>query len=367
MGSLPAGWYVDVKDPETEHWWDGSSWSGLSRYVSPADISESDDSAGFFQEADLPVDVGLEGILTGKAFGEDGNSAETAEGDSPRSEPPARPKPIRMLTNVAAMVVLLAVAATGTFLFLTRTPTASAAVTLALASTLNNRTAELNVSGSVGLGASQVTISGTGTVDFSQNTSQLKLETSVHGNQVSEEEVAIGNTLYLQFGPLVNQIVPGKSWISLNLAQLNQGGSASPLGIGGGLSSNSPSAILNVLAQNGNTVTALGQSTINGIAVQGYSVQVNQAAIKRELAQAHLPSWMQQSVAVSGNLNIAYKVFIAGNGTLYRMTIQLGVPVDGQSLNGVLNLDFSDFGAATIVTTPPASQVTSYQNFIQNY
>jgi hypothetical protein len=366
MGKLPAGWYVDIKDPETEHWWDGSAWSGLSRYVSPAATTDAVGGAGFYKVEDLPVDVGLEGILTGQAFGE-GGGATAALRDAPRSDLTVRGAPIRMVINVAAMVVLLLVAATGTFLFLTRTPTASAAVTLALASTLNNRTAEVDVSGSVGLGASQVSLTGNGVVDFARNVSQLQLETSVHGNKVSEQEVTVGNTIYLDFGPLVNQIVPGKSWLSLNLAQLNQGGSASPLGIGGGLSTNSPSAILNVLAQSGNTVTALGPSTINGNAVQGYSVQVNQAALKNELALSHLPSWMQQSVAVSGNLTVSYKVYIGGDGTLYRMSIFLTVPVDGVHLSGVLNMDFSNFGAATGITPPPASQVTTYQNFLQKF
>jgi hypothetical protein len=218
------------------------------------------------------------------------------------------------------------------------------------------------------VGSTNVNFTGSGTVNFTQNAAQLQLATSIHGHQVAESEVTVGDTIYLDLGPLVSQVVPGKSWISLNLSQLNQGGSASPLGIGGGLSTNNPAAILKDLGQRGNTVTALGPSTINGTTVQGYSVQVNQAAVRSALAKVHLPAWMQQGVSKSGDLNVSYKVFINGTGLLYRMTIDANVPVDGNSLNGVVSLDFSNYGATIpTITAPPAALVTPYQDFLQKF
>jgi hypothetical protein len=339
----------------------------MFRFVIPAAASSGGSTLAFLAEGETPVEIGLEGILTGTALEAPENVATSPHDPIGGPENRGRVSSFRTLVNIAAMVMVLVVVGTGTFLFLGRSPSAEAAVALALNSTLANRTADLAVNGSVGVGTSRVAITGSGTVNFDQSAAQLDLNTSIHGHVVTEQEIAIGDTIYLNLGPLVSQIEPSKSWISLNLSQLNQGGTASPLGIGGGLSTNNPAAILNVLGQNGNIVTALGQSTINGTTVQGYSVQVNQSVIHADLARAHLPMWMQQSVAVSGNLDVSYKVYIDNSGMLDRMTIDLAVPVDGKSLTGDIALDFSNFGTPTSIAAPPSTQVATYQSFLQKF
>jgi hypothetical protein len=377
MGLFPRGWYVDMTDPRKERWWDGTAWTGVTRPVGAEGGTAPEGNSGLFEVPNAADDndvlgsneVDLEEILVGPRFRALPRTARSAGQNANQSgqDVARRNKALRTLMNVAALLALLLVVSGGTFLFLGQSPSADASVALALSSTLSNRTADVAVTGSVGVGTARVDLTGNGTVNFTQNAAQLALNTSVHGNLVTENEITVGDTVYLDLGPLVSQVVPGKTWIAMNLSQLNQGGSTSPLGIGGGLSTNNPSAILKVLGQRGNTVTALGQSTINGATVQGYSVQVSPPAVAAELAKAHLPSWMQQSVSTTGNLNVSYKVFIAGSGMLYRMTVDLAVPVDGQSLNGVISMDFSNFGAATAIAAPPAVQVAPYQSFLAKF
>jgi hypothetical protein len=313
-------------------------------------------------------EVGLEGILTAPTLG------AASSGDAPEAPRPAgrrrgtgdRATSYRMAMKVAAFVMVLAVVGTATFLFLGWNPSAEASVARAMSSTLNDRTADLTVTGSVGVGTAKVAVIGSGSVDFTQNAAQLQLGTSIRGQAVSVSEVTVGDTIFLNPGPLVGLIEPGKSWVSMDLSQLNQGGGVLPFGIEGGLSTNNPSVLINDLGQRGNTVTALGPSTINGTAVQGYAVQVNQAAIGAALANAHLPSWLQQGVAVSSNANISYDVFVDGTGLLYRMTVDANVPVAGRDLNAIVSMDFSNYGAATsTIAAPPAGQVATYQDIRQ--
>jgi hypothetical protein len=382
MSRGPAGWFVDKTNPRIERRWDGSRWSGETRPVHSdhADHSDAPESnSGLFPVPDVPGDplfdqlpgpsspVDLEDILVGPPRSSSLRLAAADPDGDGNPELARRDRKSRTLMNVAALIAVLLVVGGGTFLYVGRNTSADAAVALALTSTLANKTADLTVTGNVGVGSAGVDVTGTGAVNFTQNAAELALNTSVHGNQVTENEVTVGDTIYLNLGALVSQEVPGKSWISLDLGQLNQGGSASPLGIGGGLSTNNPAAILKILGQRGNTVTGLGQSTINGTTVQGYEVEVNPADVRAEIAAAHLPSWMQQSVSTSGNLDISYKVFIGGNGTLYRLTTDLAVPVDGQSLNGVISMDFSNFGTPTTIAAPPAEQVAPYQAFLQKF
>ena len=55
------------------------------------------------------------------------------------------------------------------------------------------------------------------------------------------------------------------------------------------------------------------------------------------------------------------------DGLLYRLVIDLSVPVDGADLTGTISMDFSNFGAPVSVTAPPAGDVTPYQTFLAKY
>ncbi len=393
MRGSAAGWYVDVTDDTIERWWDGTDWTERTRSIKRL-LDDGESNSGFFEvpnvssEPELgllvdgaaggaagsdiegcpdPDEVDLEEILVGMPHPTPHRPPQEPDDAAPGIDVRSPHRGPRTWMNVAALVALVLVVGVATFAFVGANPNADASMALALSSTLNNQSADVSVTGAVGVGTAQVALSGTGAVDFAHNAAQLSLATTIHGHSVTENEIALGNTVYLDLGSLVNEVVPTKSWVSVGLGQLNQGGSASPLGIGGGLSTNNPSAILKVLGQHGNSVTALGQSSINGTTVQGYAVTVNQAAVRSELALAHLPAWMQQSVAVSGNLDISYKVFVATTGLLDRLVIDLSVPVDGQALTGTISMDFSNFGTPVSVTAPPPADVTSYQTFLQKY
>jgi hypothetical protein len=255
---------------------------------------------------------------------------------------------------------------TGLTLWAASGQTADAAVVNAVASAVNDRTADMNLSGSVTAGPLTFFLSGTGSMDFTQSEMQTQINERFDGNGTTVNAVYLDKVIYLELGDEVGQVLPGKSWLSLNLSQLSAGsGASSPLGLGASSLPDDPVAVLKLLGQDGNSAIDLGPSTVNGVAVEGYSVKVNAAAIRARIAAKTLPSWAQQALATVTNPDIAYKVFIDQAGNLVRQTTTFSLSVASQSVSGVESIDFSNYGAPVTITVPPANEVASLQQFLQ--
>ena len=117
---------------------------------------------------------------------------------------------------------------------------------------------------------------------------ELRFTTEAANQQITIQAVYLGGSIYENI-PGIDQLVPGKSWVSIDLSSLGVSANQSTGSLG---TANNPAAMLRLLTQEGNTVVPLGSSTIDGTTVQGYSVTLNSAAIKKQLADAKLPSWM---------------------------------------------------------------------------
>jgi hypothetical protein len=377
LSRSPAGWYDAVTAVGTERYWDGAKWTGETRPSSPQGPDFPESNSGLFavpnvpegsefpEEVVVPPGMDLTDLLIRSSLPPSERvTPEPANRVGWTQTKDRRIRYSRTIMNVAAVTTLLLVVGGAILLVQGRGPSADASVASAAASTMNNRTADVSVSGTFGTGGAGVNVSGTGTVNFTQNAADWQMETSFRGHQLSESAVTVGGTIYLN-GSFVSQVVPGKPWIAMNLGQMSQAASASPLLIGDELSTNSSSEILKILGQQGNTVTALGPSTINGTTVQGYSVHLNPDAVADVIARSNLPGWMQRSTSSPGTLDVSYTVFVDSTGLLYRMMVDLALPVHGQNLHGVISMDFSDFGTATTIAAPPADQVAPYQALLQ--
>jgi hypothetical protein len=163
--------------------------------------------------------------------------------------------------------------------------------------------------------------------------------------------------------PGLSTIAPGKTWVSIDLSALQKAAAQSPSTQGLG---NNPGVMLQMLAQQGNTVVPLGASTIGGVAVNGYSVTVNPSSIEQQIKNADLPSWIQQAV---GNLkvhDIAMKVYVDKAGLLRSFEVETSESSGSAgSVSFDETLDLSDYGTPVNVTAPPAGQVESYQQLLQ--
>jgi hypothetical protein len=198
-----------------------------------------------------------------------------------------------------------------------------------------------------------VTVPASGEVDFS--TGEASVTMTVQGEQLSV--VSAGGTLYMSI-PQIAQAIPGKSWVSV---PLGNAGSAE----GGVLSGDDPTQMLQLLASQGNMVSSLGPSTVDGTSVQGYSVLINKAAVESELGSSGVPSSeveaADQFLKAVGP--IIYKVYVDSDNQLKAMDFSMAVP--GESgFSASAQVIFSDYGAPVTLSAPQASQVATLQQFL---
>ena len=243
------------------------------------------------------------------------------------------------------------------------TANASAAVIDAVNNSLAGKTAHVALTESVQEAGQGFTMNGTGSIDFSQNALDLQASGTVGGQQLDLELLYLGGTMYMQI-PGISQVESGKSWVSLDLSSIaNQAGSGSAGALGSG---GNPTATLQLLAQQGNTVTPIGSSTIDGVDVQGYQVTLSHAAIEAELAKANLPSWIRQAASSVNIGDTSYKVYVDGQGLLRREAISMQISVSSQQAAVSVQMDLTDYGAPVNVQAPPADQVVDFSHFLQD-
>ena len=202
---------------------------------------------------------------------------------------------------------------------------------------------------------SPVTVTGNGSVDFSTRTSSFRMEVS--GQYISV--LSTGGNAYMSI-PQVAQLFPGKHWVSVPVGNTISAD-------GGALSGGDPTQMLQFLASQGNVVTSIGSSTIDGVAVQGYDVLINNAEAELQLERSSLPP----SVVTAGvqflksTGAIAYKVYVDSDNEMRQMDFSMAVP--GAAGNSVsVQLSFSDFGQSIAVSPPPASEIVTLQQFLQS-
>ncbi len=283
----------------------------------------------------------------------------------------AEPRPAyekRMVGWVVAALVAIVIVAGTVAIFATSgsgNGNADGAVVNAVSGVLGDHTASLTLSGSVDAGGQTVPVTGTGMADFTQNAMQLRMHLGNLGlGDLTEEADYVGNAMYINMGNLIGQILPGKSWVSMDLSQFSAGQPDS-VDLSGSSLTNDPVAALKLLAEQGNTATDLGPSTIDGVAVEGYSVKMNQSHLQQELKSASLPSWLRQTEASVSNPNLTYVVDITKGGQLERMTTDISLSTGGKMVVDALSMDFAHFGLPVAITAPPISQVGSFTQFEQ--
>jgi Protein of unknown function (DUF2510) len=339
MSDVPEGWYPHPYQAGLDLYWDGSGWTTQTR---PSDITTA----------------------TATPSGSPEPSGPPAAPSSGRPQPashPARPRAAWLALTLIPILVVLAIG--GVLILVVRNPSPQAEVANALAATLSKGSADVTLSGKIHVAGVSAPISGKGAFSFTRNVGVEDLKVTLAGQTIVEKVINFNDDFYLNIGNDISKVLPGKSWIQLNLSNSDK---ATALGAGGATGAGSnPGAELNILGIGGERVTALGPSTINGAPVQGYLVVVGSAEIAKEVANPHLPKWVRQAAAQVRNEKVGYKVFVGDSGTVRRLTTGLSESVDGQSYYEFSSQDFSHLGTAVHASPPPADQVGSYAAFVK--
>jgi hypothetical protein len=283
------------------------------------------------------------------------------------SEPLPGPRKRRMGWVLAAVAVVV-IAAVGVTLGVASTnhtaspPAPSASpnkvVLTAIDSTLGAKTADVHMTILMTVpGQGQITATGSGVMDFTNNAARVTIgyqgEPQLAG--VSLTELFVGGGGYLSVTDL-SEIVPGKSWVALPVT----GASVAP-------GSSNPADMFQILQSQGDQVTSLGASQVNGSPVDGYHVVIPEAAIQKRLSGVNLPAGMAQAAqGMFGPGGISMDVYVdSATGLMRRLTTDLTLTVAGQSVTAKATEDTSNFGVPVSITAPPADQVASFQQFSQ--
>jgi hypothetical protein len=241
---------------------------------------------------------------------------------------------------------------------------AAAQVMRSARTTLAAHTADLQISGSITGNGQSIPITGSGYADLSAGLETMTVNFSANTTSLQETEVQNGATVYLQLVEndqnLVSQAIPGKNWVQLPVATPTSGlGEGTP---------NIP-AQLQLLTAQGNTVTSLGSSTINGEAVNGYQVIITKkamaAGLKREEAQGGVVAATIKADLKEFSFNPPQiDVWVNSSDLLQREKVVISISTGSATVGGEIDIDFSNYGTQSEVTIPAASQVAPYSTFL---
>jgi hypothetical protein len=236
-----------------------------------------------------------------------------------------------------------------------------ATVVDAVNTVLADKTAHVSFEETLG-GPTTAEVTGSGDVNFTQNAMQLRATVTAGSQTESFAYVYLGNVIYVDV-PDIDQLLPGKSWVSIDLSQLLQ--AAGSDGSIGSLGSN-PVSMLHMLAAQGNTIVPTGTSTVDGTTVEGYAITFDPSIINADLNDASLPAWMRQVVQHGVSLDrLASEVYIDGSGSLRRNTTSVSETVGSTTMTVHSQADYSNFGETIAISAPPAGEVASFEQLLQ--
>ena len=272
----------------------------------------------------------------------------------------------RFLTSVVVIVVLGAAVGIGVLVTGKKkgnAPSANAVgpIAQAAAATISQQYAQVSVGLQVDPG--QATAAAAGVSGFSASgaddlgPSVAAFTLSGPGNAGNQSMVLDAQTIYLEPGQLVAQLVPGKAWVSATAADL--GAVSTPTGfvvaptlfeelIG------SPTALLQQLEVAGSTATDQGALIYQGTPVEEYAFTLSpQAAAQRLNA---LPPSLSAAIESTRTEH----VYLTTNGLVRAITVPVALTHNGTTVRGQVALGLTAWGATATIGPPPADQVAPW-------
>jgi len=261
---------------------------------------------------------------------------------------------------VTVVLVLVFVGASGP-----NSKDAAAQVELGARTTLAAGSTTISISGSFSDDGQQFPVTGSGVADLSTNVENMTLNFNASGTAIQESILTNGQLVYMQLlgngQNEISQLIPGKDWVQL---PVNLSASSGAEGTTQNIATQ-----LQLLASQGNSVVALGSSTINGQPVTGYQVTISHqamvAATKSALKAAGTQATTEQSILDQSSLSPpVIKLWIGSDHLLAREEVTMNVTSVGTTITGDVTFDFSNYGSPVSVSFPASGQIASYSDFL---
>jgi hypothetical protein len=240
--------------------------------------------------------------------------------------------------------------------------TPAALVAQSAHATIAQKTADMTLSGDVSVAGQHIPLTGSGSVDFGRDALTFAAKETVQGVTVDLKFLEVAGTGYMSFqaNGMDFSALTGKKWISLPIPTSAQG-----------MMGSDPLAEFRILEQQGGTVTPLGEKTLNGVRVTGYSVVPSKASMEKtaqdEFSKLGLdPSQtaqLQQTLDALQPPTIS--IWLDSSHLVRRASVDLNF---GSALaaSGSVYMDFDHYGAPVTVTAPSPSDTVSFQQFLQD-
>jgi YD repeat-containing protein len=239
-------------------------------------------------------------------------------------------------------------------------PDPNGALESAVAHSVDAKTADVALSVSVGAAGFHESIDGNGTTNFVTDASNMTMTYNAQGRSIVERAIIDGSTGYFNVGPIVGEVAPGKSWLSLNVSR---GSTSGPNGVAGGGIFSDPNTMVEVLRTTGTTVSMLGSSTVDGVTVQGYAIDLSAAGIAKVVRSSQVPASVRAELSQVHFDRLDYVVDIDGANHLKEVRVTGGFGAEGLQATVTSAMHFSDYGIPVHVTPPPADEVIPLLQF----
>jgi hypothetical protein len=238
-------------------------------------------------------------------------------------------------------------------------PNIQATVAASVNHAFASKTASLTITTDIRAGSSEVTATGPGAIDFTRGALYATVDMHTGSQSLPVTLIYLGGTIYEKI-PGIDQIEPGKSWITMDLSGMAKADTGA---IGGG---SNPAAMLALLTQRGAVVTPMGRTTIGGVAVSSYQVTISQAMIEQELNSSNLPAWMRAAAGHASFSDATETVYIDHANQLRRFVTDMTATVNGQSESVNETMDLSNYGVPVVITAPPPSESIGFDQFLKD-
>ncbi|HVA73580.1 MAG TPA: hypothetical protein VNF71_03355 [Acidimicrobiales bacterium] len=274
----------------------------------------------------------------------------------------SRSRAVRCLAVAAVGVTALAGACSrATTQSVTVTP--AALVAESAHTTLDQKTADLTLSGTISVAGQHLPLTGTGAADFVSQAMSLNLSTKVSGQSINIKELLASGQLYMggNFGSSSFADLTGKDWVSLPVPSSGQD-----------IFGSDPFAQLKVLEQQGASVTPLGQKTIDGNSTTGFSIVPTKASMLKaattELSQMGFDSSQASQIqsAIQQMQPPTITIWLDSSHLVRQMSVNLDMGAVSSGSSVVMNLNVDHYGVPVNISAPPSSDVVSFKQFLQD-
>jgi hypothetical protein len=230
----------------------------------------------------------------------------------------------------------------------------------------------------------QVTMNGTASFALPSHAGTMSMRMTIPGAAAQAaglgtlpiQAVLVPGTVYMKLPPQLAEKLPGaKPWWQINLAQAGKLAGIPGLSslLSGTSNMNDPGQYLYFLRATSNgSVKDLGQQTINGVTTTHYRAQIDLSKLPNAVPAKDRPGIEQlvsalQTRGAMPASGLPVDAWIDAHNLIRQIEMNYTQPVNGQSANVAMKMDFVGYGPQPAPQIPPPDQTVNLVKLLQEH